>query len=256
MPKTQQNVEELDEAEVFKVLYQIEHYYDSLNIVWYAILAGTEYLQYLLNSPIFQKTPSYSASKLLNQKFEEDNGDIPVGYITKWFSIDDLKIFLDSSIFSRMDNSGRFLQYNISNDNSKTLLDLALEKSPEHLALLLNCDNCLAKFAPDQRLVIMSSEASPILYKAFYIGNGYPEVILNSDVIASMPQEHKAKLIYDTLHYSTGIIGPQPDPYITEIPDNLHLLKASKVFMSLNQNIQQKLLFGEYIEGAGVEYEL
>ena len=67
-----------------------------------------------------------------------------------------------------------------------------------------------------------------------------------------MSQEHKTKLIYNTLHYSTGIIGPQPNPYLVEGS----ILKTSKVFMSLEQNIQDKLLLGEYKEGSGIEYEL
>jgi len=242
----------INEHQAFKLLSLNSDETKTLNSFWNAILKGEEYWDYLFNSRFLDKLNSKEMSNLLTTHYTEDNGDIPLGYVINHFPEENLHKFLASKAYKKLNVDEEYNQYKLQNDNNMTVLDIALNKSPEAFRSLLECQKCFNILTDEQKLYLLTTknnrENLPIVYKALIIGNEYENLILNSEVIVSMAQEQKYNLLHTALHSNINVINDEaPDPEIVDNPERLEILCNSAVFQSLDLDKQQQLL-GRYLE--------
>jgi hypothetical protein len=242
----------INEHQAFKLLSLNSDETKTLNSFWNAILKGEEYWDYLFNSRFLDKLNSKEMSNLLTTHYTEDNGDIPLGYVINHLPEENLHKFLASKAYKKLNVDEEYNQYKLQNDNNMTLLDIALNKSPEAFRSLLECQKCFNILTDEQKLYLLTTknnrENLPIVYKALIIGNEYENLILNSEVIVSMAQEQKYNLLHTALHSNINVINDEaPDPEIVDNPERLEILCNSAVFQSLDLDKQQQLL-GRHLE--------
>jgi hypothetical protein len=247
-----QAFKKINEDQAFKLLNLPSDETGTLNSFWNAILKGEEYWGYLFNSRFLDKLNSKEISHLLATHYEEDNGDIPLGYVINHLPEESIEKFLASKAYKKLNSNEEYNQYKLQNDNNMTALDIALNKSPEAFRSVLECQKCFNILTDDQRLYLLTTkdnrENLPIVYKALVIGNEYENLILNSEVIVSMAQEQKYNLLHTALHSNINVINDEaPDPEIVGNPERLGILRNSAVFQSLDLDKQQQLL-GQHVE--------
>lgn len=223
----------------------------GLNSFWMVILKGEEYWHLLFNSRILNKLNVIETSTLLSAQYAEDNNDIPLGYIIHHFSETELQRFLLSKAFKKLDTGEEYKQYIMQNDNGRTVVDIAMNKSIEAFRLLLECPRCFDILTNEQKVSILTATYTkmglPIIYKTLILNNDYEYLILNSEVIVNMPQPEKAMLIKTALYRNLNVIENEtdyttPDAEIVDNPEKLEILINSAVFKSLDLDIQQQLL--------------
>ena len=244
-------INKISESNTFNLLNLASDEAGKLNSFWSAILKGEDYWDLLLNSNLLNKLNSVEISTLLEEKYTEDNGDIPLGYVVKHFSYTELNKFLSSKAFKKMHSEGEYKQYITQNDNDRTVLEIAMNKNIETFKLLLECPRCFYVLTDEQKVNILTTSHTKtglsIIYNTILANSDYESLILNSEVIIDMAQEEKIKLLNSVLYSNLNSIEDRneylaPDPEIVDNPERLDILKNSALFQSLDQDVQQKLL--------------
>jgi hypothetical protein len=168
-----QAFKKINEDQAFLLLKLNSDETGTLNSFWNAILKGEEYWDYLFNSRFLDKLSSNEISNLLTYHYIEDNADIPLGYVINHLSEKSLHKFLASKAYKKLNVDEKYNQYKLQNDNNMTVLDIALNKSPEAFSKILECQNCFNILTDEQKFYLLTTkdnrENLPVVYKALVV---------------------------------------------------------------------------------------